>query len=195
MRIIILFLSFTMLSMTIPSTESNIRKTFVKLSTAELELYNLIMEYRKTYNLPAIPLSKSLTYVAQQHAIDFETNNPETKFCNLHSWSNQGKWKGCCYKDDHSNTTCMVNKPKELTNYKFDGYEISCSVSKPYTMSPEKSLKLWKGSRYHNDVIINKGEWRSVSWSAIGIGMHNGYACVWFGETLDKDGEPNLSDQ
>src|SRR5688572_16243476 len=69
------------------------------LSEEEQKLYNLIMEYRKSKNLPAIPLSAKLTKVAQTHARDLMDNY---KFdlknkCNPHSWSKKGKWSACCY--------------------------------------------------------------------------------------------------
>lgn len=172
------------------NSDSGFKKAVVMLSEDEQALYHLITEYRKIYNLPPIPLSKSLTYVAQQHAYDFVENNPETNVCNLHSWSNQGKWKGCCYKPSGSNASCMWDKPKELTNYIGRGYEISCSVEDPYVMTPDKALKLWKSSPGHLQVIVNKGDWRQVKWNAMGIGMYKGYACVWFGQEVDKDGEP-----
>jgi hypothetical protein len=56
-------------------------------SADERRLYNEIMDYRKSKNLPSIPLSKSLTYVAQMHSRDLAQNNPDQGKCNLHSWS------------------------------------------------------------------------------------------------------------
>ena len=41
------------------------------LSGEERKLYNNIMEYRRANGLPTIPLSASLTYVAQMHCKDF----------------------------------------------------------------------------------------------------------------------------
>ncbi len=72
----------------------------------------------------------------------------------------------------------MWDKPKELSSYKFPGYEISCVSSDELT--PEEALNTWKLSTAHNNVIVNKGIW-DTKWEAIGIGMYEGYATVWFG--------------
>ncbi len=63
------------------------------LSAEERTLYDLIMAYRKENKLGPIPLSESLTYVAQTHARDltshytFDVRNK----CNPHSWSPKGR--------------------------------------------------------------------------------------------------------
>jgi len=149
-----------------------------QLTTDEKELYNLIMEYRKSKNLSSVPLSASLTIVAQTHCKDLAENRPDTGKCNSHSWSNKGKWTSCCYTSDHAQASCMWKKPKELTSYEHAGYEISCVGSDP--LSPLKAIETWQGSKGHNDVILNKDAWDSP-WKAIGIGMYKGYATVWFG--------------
>ena len=94
-----------------------------ELTKNEAELYELIMAYRKRKNLPKIPLSPSLTYVAQTHSKDLAENRPDVGNCNAHSWSENGKWTSCCYTSDHSKASCMWEKPKELSNYKFPGFE------------------------------------------------------------------------
>jgi uncharacterized protein YkwD len=167
----------------------------VCLSAEEKKLYDLINEYRKQNKLPAIPLSKSLTYVAQQHCKDLQINKPHLKNgCNMHSWSNKGKWTSCCYTPDHKEKECMWNKPKELTSYTDNGFEISMGSSGTYSggdleinVRAEEALESWKGSVHHNDVILNKGIWSS-KWGAIGIGIYKGYSTVWFGNS--SDGEP-----
>jgi uncharacterized protein YkwD len=146
-----------------------------QLSQEEQSLYNLIMQYRKTKNLPPIPLSPSLTIVAQTHAHDLADNNPDQGRCNLHSWSNKGSWSACCYTDDHAKAQCMW--------YKGNGYEISAWSSDD--ISASKALDLWKSSPGHHAVIINSGIWNS-SWQAIGIGIYGGYALVWFGNEPDS---------
>ncbi|MEA3497116.1 MAG: CAP domain-containing protein, partial [Bacteroidota bacterium] len=67
------------------------------LTEEELKLYNLIIEYRQEKKLPPIPLSPSLTIVAQTHVKDLADNNPDKGRCNTHSWSDKGKWTSCCY--------------------------------------------------------------------------------------------------
>lgn len=155
-------------------------------SKKEMELYNQIMNYRKKLHLSEIPLSPSLTIVAQTHVQDLDTYKiDQKKSCNLHSWSKNGNWSSCCYTEDNKQASCMWNKPAELTKYKSIGYEIAHWSSSPVT--PEKALNGWKNSPGHNEVITNSGSWKNVNWQAIGIGIKNNYAVVWFGEEADVE--------
>ncbi len=158
------------------------------ISKEEQELYRRIMEYRAKKNLPDIPFSKSLTIVAKTHAWDLEVNQPAKGKCNLHSWSDKGKWKSCCYTKDHAKARCMWDKPKELTTYKGTGYEISFWSSGRATAAG--ALASWKSSAGHNNVIINSGIWEKSTWKAIGIGIYGSYAVVWFGKVSDTEEEP-----
>ncbi len=167
----------------------------VCLTQGEMDLYNLIMEYRKEKDLPVIPLSASLTFVAQTHCKDNIINKPNDNNCNLHSWSNKSKsWKACCYTNDHAQASCMWRKPSELTNYTGDGFEIAFTVSRSndltYTAKPEEALNGWKKSKGHNEVIINKGIWKKQEWKSIGIGIYRGFVCVWFGRETDIEPTP-----
>lgn len=160
----------------------------VTLTTAEKELYDLIIDYRSTLGLGDIPLSSSLTYVAQQHVNDLVENNPTSNNCNLHSWSDKGNWSACCYTADHAEAACMWDKPRELTDYTGNGYEIAYFQSNEAT--PEEALSAWQNSSAHNDVILNNGSW-SNKWNAIGLGIRGKYAVVWFGNEEDPTGEPS----
>jgi uncharacterized protein YkwD len=156
----------------------------VCLTTNERQLYNLLMAYRAQKKLPTIPLSAKLSLVAQAHARDLsENHNPTDTKCNLHSWSKKGKWKACCYTNDHKEATCMWNKPREIAGYESNGYEISYYSERGATA--EEGLKGWKVSPGHNQVIINEGIWKKVQWNAIGIGLYKEYGVVWFGELTD----------
>ena len=159
----------------------------VTLTSDERELYNLIMSYRAELNLPDIPLSSSLSYVAQQHVADLQENNPTSSSCNLHSWSDNGSWSACCYTNDHTQASCMWNKPRELTDYNGNGYEIAYYSSTNAT--PAGALNSWKISPGHNNVIINAGNW-TLQWKAIGVGIKGRYAVVWFGHEDDPAGPP-----
>ncbi|MCF8342445.1 MAG: hypothetical protein K9I82_15825 [Chitinophagaceae bacterium] len=154
------------------------------LSEEERKLYDMIMEYRKEYRLPTIPLSPSLTFVAQTHVKDLYLNSPDVGFCNLHSWSSKGKWTPCCYTDNHSQAECVWLKPRELTTYKGYGYEISYFTYNDDDdgLMAQRALRAWKNSPGHNNTIINESIWKDNEWKAIGIGIFNGYAVVWFGE-------------
>ena len=184
---------FLLLWINVPgSTSSNFKinreKDEVCISINEKELYNLIMKYRKTKKLPVIPLSKSLTIVAQIHSRDLSENKVDQNPCNQHSWSDKGKWKPCCYYPDHRNKECMWDKPKELTNYSAPGFEIAYFHSAGAT--PEQALDAWKKSKGHNAVMINADIWKNQKWNAIGIGIYKNYATVWFGMQTDNEGLP-----
>jgi uncharacterized protein YkwD len=153
------------------------------LSAEEKKLYDLVMKYRAEKGLPVIPISKSLTVVAQTHAKDLQDNHPAQGRCNMHSWSSKGRWTPCCYTDDHAKASCMWSKPAELTSYKGNGYEISYMSSDDVTA--EGALAGWQKSYGHNQVMINAGIWNSP-WKAIGIGVYKNYAVIWFGHEPDS---------
>ena len=158
------------------------------LSNEERELYNLINQYRNSKGLTNIPLSKSLTFVAQTHVKDLVNNSPNRgSNCNMHSWSNKGNWTPCCYTSDHVRAECMWDKPSELTSYKGYGYEISHGAPgyPNHVITAESALNGWKRSSGHNAVIINQGIWRGANWQAIGVGIYKNYAVVWFGKERD----------
>lgn len=181
-----------------PSTASlaEAPKSYVVcISTEELKLYNLINAYRKEKGLAAIPLSKSLTYVAKTHCRDLLAKHADlAEGCNSHSWSTSEKWSGCCYTADHKAASCMWDKPKELTNYPGQGFEIAFGSSakefEDYTADAQKSIDGWKTSVHHNAVIINADIWKDVKWQAVGVGIIDGVSTVWFGRETDPDGLP-----
>jgi uncharacterized protein YkwD len=160
----------------------------VQLTAEELKLYKSIMAYRAQYGLSAIPLSSSLTEVAHIHARDIEINHPDSvPGCNMHSWSAKGKWQSCCYTPDHAQKQCMWNKPRELTSYTGNGFEIAAQNSD--LIDAAEALALWKQSKFHNDLLLNKGFY-TRKWNAMGIGIYKNYAVVWVGHEVDSSGQP-----
>lgn len=159
----------------------------ISLSEDEKALYEMINSYRKSKGLHKIKLSKSLTYVAKAHIRDLANHDPENKRCNLHSWSENGNWEACCYTSDHKNAECMWFKPRELTNYTGIGYEIVFYSTYPgdHINFPLASLEAWKKSKGHNDILINDDEWKELHWKAMGVGIYENYAVVWFGDEAD----------
>jgi hypothetical protein len=157
------------------------------LSPEEFKIYEQLNAYRKTYRLGKIPLSVSLTLVAQAHAKDLALNQPVKGQCNLHSWSDQGDWTACCYTNDHKRATCMWDKPRELSDYPGDGYEISYWQSDGATAAT--AIAGWKKSPGHNNMMINRDIWRKLTWNACGVGLYGNYAVVWFGKEKDPAGE------
>jgi len=163
------------------------------LTQTESELIRLINEYRAQKGLSAVKLSVSLCFVARTHAKDQAENYKDGKQCNMHSWSKKGVWSSCCYTPDHKKAKCMWDKPRELTNYQGDGYEISFWSDYTYD-SPgafaKDILNGWKKSAGHNDLLVNKNIWKKIKWQAIGVGIYGEYANVWFGKEQDIEGEP-----
>ncbi len=148
----------------------------------EMLLYNLINEYRKEKNLEAIPLSKSLSYVAREHVNDLDKNIKKL----THGWST------CKYVSENSKThPCMWLKPSELTSYNGYGYECLYNISYGGVKAKD-ALDTWKRSAAHNNVIINKSIWNTHKWKAIGIGIFNNYAAIWLGDEEDEEGIPEL---
>ena len=166
-----------------------------KLSAEESKLYQLINFYRDDAGIPRIPISKSLTYVAQQHCYDLIKHKPDTsELCNAHSWSNEGFWTPCCYTEDYTKSRCMWNKPQELTPYPEIGFENVCGTNdidySHFVMTADYALKTWINSPPHNDILLGQNVWSEYKWNAVGVGIYRDFACVWFGAAIDPAGEP-----
>jgi len=159
--------------------------TAQQLSEDESELYRLVMAYRRSKGLPGIPLSRSLTLVAQTHVKDLEENYERNNHCNYHSWSNKGTWKAVCYTSNHAQAKLMWSKPQELTSYTGYGFEIAFAEDEEYLAESGNALEAWKLSKAHNAVILNRDKWKK-KWNAIGIGIYGSYAVIWFGNEVDK---------
>jgi len=85
----------------------------------------------------------------------------------------------------------MWNKPKEISDYPGNGFEISYHSSDSSRMV-SAAMEGWKSSSAHNLVVLNRGEWKNMKWKAMGIGVKDGYACVWFGTVADTEPMPGL---
>jgi hypothetical protein len=170
-----------------PAHQKKIPANFC-LSSAEAELYHMINEYRKSYNLPPIPFSKSLSFVAKSHVRDLFFNRPDQGKCNVHSWSDKGAWKPFCYPPDEKKNNSVWDKPKEITPYNSKGYEIVYWENN--SVNIDSILPFWKTIEYFNSFLVSNGKWQGKSWLAIGVGIYENYASVWFGEIADPEGEP-----
>ncbi len=154
------------------------------LDAEERQLYDLIMQYRVANGLSTLPLSKALTITAGRHAID--------TIYNVGSYAGHS-WSDAPY--DANNSATYVNMweaPQRIgTGYAGYGYEITTGFSGTSvvssTMTPQRALDNWKGSQPHNDVILNRGIWTNFTFYAIGVGIHNGIAHVWFGDAVDPN--------
>lgn len=181
-------------------TPTNTPPEGVCLTAEENELAQLINQYRAQNGLQPIPVTESLTNVAQLHVKDLHNHNPDSGTdpitngeCNMHSWSANGNWTPVCYISDHTYATGMWNKPREITNniYTGNGYEIAYGTSGQATAAG--SLSGWQNSSSHNDVILNSNGWGSFNpWPGMGIGIYEHHAVVWFGDKTDPQGTVSL---
>jgi hypothetical protein len=160
------------------------------ISQMEFKLYTMINEYRARYDLPAIPLSKSLSFVASTHVKDLVLNHPDKGSCNSHSWSAKGTWKPFCYPKDENKKNSVWDKPRELTSYRGKGYEIVYWENNATII--DSIITFWKSVDYFNSFLMNTGKWTGKRWNAIGIGIYENYAVAWFGELVDPDGQPGI---
>jgi hypothetical protein len=154
------------------------------------EFARLINEYRVENGKASVPVTVSLTEVAQLHAFDLFTYEPHLSGsgCNTHSWSANGPWTPMCYTPDHTEAANMWNKPSEITNnvYTGNGYELAAFG---YSTSSD-ALEGFKNSSPHNDVLLNVGIWAGFDpWPAMGVGIEDSYYTVWFGDITDPQGD------
>lgn len=182
---LILFLGFT----TAKSQNKEIPNDFI-VSKKSIELFNLINDFRLKNNLKEISLSASLSYVAAVHVNDLIANHPDTFLCNLHSWSDKGDWTACCYQAYIPIQDCMWNKPKELSPYKYRGYELAFYQDE--ILTAQEILSGWIEIAEASNMILNKGKWVN-EWRAMGVEAKDGYAVVWFGRAADKEPKPKIS--
>ncbi len=171
------------------SAQTKIPENFC-ISNNELKLYNQINDYRKALNLPKIPLSRSLSYVAQQHVTDLLKNKPDTNACSFHSWSDKGKWTACCYKGGIKDKKCMQEKPRELTGYPGKGYEIVYWENKEATA--DNAFDQWRTVTASRSLITNLKEWEDFAWKAMGVAIEKNFAILWFGEETDTETETKI---
>lgn len=160
------------------------------ISADEYQLYLLINDYRKAFAQTPIILSKSLSYVAKTHARDLAGNfNPDSS-CNMHSWSDKGKWTPICYPSEQSKKNNVRLKAKEIIGYPSEAFEITywSNVENP----AQQILSFWCKKMPSKNLLLNLEEWDDVIWNAIGIGIEEGYAVVWLGKMVDNEIETEV---
>ncbi len=165
------------------------------ISSDEAELVSLVNEYRTSMGLKSVQLSRSLTMVAQLHAMDLAINkpaasmNPQRKGCNLHSWSDRGEWSSVCYTNDNRFADRMWNKPREITKDLYSGYGFeNAYFTSADRVDVRRVLEGWKRSPKHNALILESGVWQGSKWPVIGVGVHQNVAVIWFGDKDDPLG-------
>jgi hypothetical protein len=153
----------------------------------ETILFNMINDMRRQNKLTSIPLSLNLCKVAQTHIADLIKWKPQEKGCSLHSWSGSGKWTSCCNTKEVFGIQCMKSKPREITGYLGDGYELIYWGEDNAT--PAEAADLWKQVGASSDMILSQAKWSGYQWQAIGVGIKSGYAVLWLGDAEDKNTE------
>ena len=155
------------------------------ISQQEYRLYNLINNYRSRLALDAIPLSKSLSFVARTHAKDLSAHYPIGDGCNMHSWSDKGNWKAFCFPQDQNRKNDVKDKAKELTNYPGKAYELTYWENSKADVA--FVLDFWNSIPYTGDMISNINKWSKKEWKSMGVGIQDGYVLVWFGQSVDVE--------
>ena len=176
-----------------PPAESPVYQGKHCLNETEQQMAIAINQYRKKQGLKAIPVSASLSWVSRIHVEDLKAHYVYGSSCNLHSWSENAAWSSCCYKNDHKKAQCMWDKPRELSQYEGDGYEIAFYSTYNYPdveSYVNDALKGWQSSRGHHEIIMNRGKWTTATWQAMGIGANDEFIVIWLGELPDLAGPP-----
>jgi hypothetical protein len=185
-----LFLIFLFLCLVSPlisyenSDYSNGKDTLMpRLTKDENSLFKKINDLRLQNNRSILALSPNLCKVAQTHIADLIKYKPQAKGCNLHSWSKGGKWTSCCNTNEDFGLECMKSKPREITSYKGDGYELIYWSENKATAAD--AFSLWNEVDASLDMILTRGKWNGFEWKAMGIGIKDGYAILWLGDSIN----------
>jgi hypothetical protein len=159
------------------------------MNQEETILFNMINDMRIQSKLPAIAFSSDLCKVANTHIADLIKYKPQDKGCSLHSWSGSGKWTSCCNTKEVFGIQCMKSKPREITGYKGDGFELIYWGEDKAT--PEEAATLWKQVDASSDMILSRAKWSGYQWKALGVGMKDGYAILWLGDSVNSKSQDN----
>ncbi len=160
------------------------------ISGEEKQLYDLINLIRSDYGKPELQLSASLCYVAKLHVQDLQTNHPDTSVCTLSSWSDKGDWEPCCYNKYVFDPDCMWDKPKELTSFRYRGYELATFFENKF--NPDSVYHLWSDTKEALDMILTDGDYEKKKWICAGIGISDNYVCLWFAQRKDPASSPEV---
>jgi len=161
--------------------------TAKEVSQDELILFNMINDMRVQGKMQPIPLSQNLCKVAHCHIDDLIVSKPQDNGCSLHSWSSSGNWTPCCNSKDPAGVQCMKSKPREITGYQGNGFELIYWGEDKAT--PSDAAALWQQVEASADMILCRGKWKVYQWKALGVGIKDGYAILWLGDKADKTSE------
>jgi hypothetical protein len=144
------------------------------LEREELRLYEMVNQYRLQNGLYPLPLSSSLTRVANRHVRDLAENIGYLT----------PSWSDCRYNDnDPSTWNCMWQAPQRLNMaYTTPGHEIAAANG--YKIFAITALQQWQQNSAYNAVILNQYQW-ITPWQAMGVGIYQRYAVLWLGRAPD----------
>lgn len=77
----------------------------------------------------------------------------------------------------------MKSKPREITGYPGDGYELIYWGEDNAT--PAGAAELWNQVEASSDMILSRAKWSGYQWKALGVGLKDGYAVLWLGDAED----------
>lgn len=153
------------------------------ISQKEYQLYKAINIYREKLALDAIPLSKSLCYVANTHATDLAANYPMGEDCNMYSWSDKGDWKAFCFPTDQSKKNDIKDKAKEISGYPGKAWELTYWDN--IEVSAEEVVSFWNSIPYTSAILSNTEKFVDYGWMSMGVAIKEGYVLVWLGKEVD----------
>lgn len=160
------------------------------ISESENNLLNRINLFRVENGKNEISNSLSLSYVASLHADDLLNNHPDTSICLLSSWSDKGNWKACCYNKYTECQDCMWDKPKELTQFTYRGYELAMYFENDFNVDSIMAMIL--SSDDARDMILTNGNYKKKKWICGGVGINKNYVSIWFAQRADKYGNAKV---
>jgi hypothetical protein len=160
------------------------------ITTNDKQLSEALNEFLTENGREPVNLSKSLSYVAFLHVNDLIKNHPDTSICNLSSWSRHGDWTACCYNKYVPDQECMWGKPKELTPFRYRGYELALFLEEG--AHPDTVMQVLMSSNKAIDMLLAKGAYSKKKWISIGVSVKQNYASIWFAQREDKTGAPKI---
>jgi hypothetical protein len=82
----------------------------------------------------------------------------------------------------------MWDKPSEISNGTYTGNGFGNAYMASSGATATSALSGWIASPGHNAVILEQGIWAGKNWPAMGVGIYQQYAVLWFGDTADAQG-------
>lgn len=157
---------------------------------------DLVNAHRRTNSLPSLPYSRTMEYVAVEHARNLARYYRWDAECNPHSWVNdtgtpqRQTWTACCYPRDFF---CMSMKGRELSSvWPEDSQYGGLSWENLFYGSPttpQTAVDGWKESPGHNRLML---EGAARGCGAAGAGL---YVVLWLNNADDPLGYGPVPDR